>query len=78
MSSNERMKGTPATTGMQTAAGKHETAVTPAISKNKDDSNSVTAYNSRNASNSRNESNNRTGTIVGMEAKVGLLAKVVN
>jgi hypothetical protein len=41
---------------------KQETAVTPAISISKDDSNNMIAYNSRNASNSRKEGNNRTGT----------------
>ncbi len=37
----------------------------------------MTAHNNRNESNSRNEINNRTANTVGMEAKVGLLAKVV-
>ncbi len=52
---NIKNEGTPATAGMQTAAGKQEIAVTPAMSNSKDDSNSVTADNSRKGSN-RNES----------------------
>jgi len=60
---------------MPTAAGKQETAMTPAISNSKDDSNSVTAHNSRKGRNSKNERNNRMANTVGTEAKVGCLQK---
>ncbi len=51
--------------------------MTPATSKSKDDSNSISAHNSRNKSNSRNESSNRTANTIRMPAKAGMLAKVV-
>jgi hypothetical protein len=64
----------PATAVMPTAAGKQETAMTPAISNSKDYSNRVTAHNCRKGSN-RNERNNRIANTVGTEAKVGCLQK---
>ncbi len=51
----------------------HATAVTPATSYSKEDSNSLLARNSRNASNSKNESYNRLPTA----EKTEELAKVV-
>jgi hypothetical protein len=62
----------PATAGMQAKVVKLVT------SNSKDDTISLTAYNSKNASNSRNDSNNRSANnIVGTPAKAEMLATVV-
>jgi hypothetical protein len=56
---------------MPVTAGMQAIALTPATSKIKDDSNSITAHNSR------NESSNKTANTKRMPAKAGILAKVV-
>jgi hypothetical protein len=57
--------------------GTQATALTPATSNSKDDSNIMTAHNSRNQSRNRNESKNKTANTVGTPGKAWTLAKVV-